>query len=45
MLSGLTFYLLYRWDLADEPFPDFSQRAAWYGTRLIKTSGGEQRIS
>jgi hypothetical protein len=23
-LSGLAFYLLYRWDLTDELFPDFS---------------------
>ena len=38
MLSGLAFYLLYRWDLGEEPFPDFSQRSAWYGTRLIKAS-------
>jgi hypothetical protein len=30
---------LYRWDLTDEPFPDFSQRSAWYGTQLIKTTG------
>jgi hypothetical protein len=27
MLSALAFYLLYRWDLTDEPFPDFSRRA------------------
>ena len=38
MLSGLAFYLLYRWDLTDEPFPDFSRRAAWYDIRLIKSS-------
>jgi hypothetical protein len=38
MLSGLAFYLLYHWDLSDEPFPDFSQRAAWYNIRLIKGS-------
>jgi hypothetical protein len=28
MLSGLAFYLLYRWDLGEEPFPDFGQRPA-----------------
>ena len=36
MLSGLAFYLLYRWDLSDEAFPDFSRRSAWYNIRLIK---------
>ena len=39
MLSGLAFYLLYRWDMTSEPFPDFGQRAAWYDIRLIKASG------
>ena len=38
MLGGLAFHLLYRWDLTDEPFPDFERRAAWYDTRLIKGS-------
>ena len=38
MLSGLAFYLLYCWDLSDEPFPDFSKRSAWYNIRLIKSS-------
>jgi hypothetical protein len=41
MLGGLAFYLLYRWDLGGEPFPDFSQRSAWYDTRLIKGSGAD----
>ena len=36
MLSGLAFYLLYRWDLGDEDFLDFNKRSAWYNTRLIK---------
>jgi hypothetical protein len=39
LLGALAFYLLYRWDLTDEPFPDFSRRAAWYTTRLLKSSG------
>jgi hypothetical protein len=43
MLGGLAFYLLYRWDLTDEPFPDFSARSAWYSTRLIKRSAGGDR--
>ena len=38
MLSGLAFYLLYRWDISDEPFPDFGKRSAWYNIRLIKSS-------
>src|SRR5437773_8206487 len=36
VLGGLAFYLLYRWDLTNEPFPDFQSRAAWYDTRLMK---------
>ena len=28
ILDGLAFYLLFRWDLTDEPFPDFSRRSA-----------------
>ncbi|KAF2178632.1 hypothetical protein K469DRAFT_331606 [Zopfia rhizophila CBS 207.26] len=43
MLSGLAFYLLYRWDLTDEPFPDFSERSAWYGIRLIKRTSGDRQ--
>jgi hypothetical protein len=38
VLSSLAFYLLWRWDLSDEAFPDFGQRSAWYGIRLIKAS-------
>jgi hypothetical protein len=38
VLSSLAFYLLYRWDLGQEAFPDLSQRSAWYGIRLIKSS-------
>ena len=37
-LGGLAFYLLYRWDLTDEPFPDFSDRRAWYNIRVLKSS-------
>jgi hypothetical protein len=39
MLSGLAFYLLYRWDLSAEAFPDFSRQSAWYDIRLIKGCG------
>ena len=38
LLSGLAFYLLHRWDLTDEPFPDLSERPAWYNVRLLKSS-------
>jgi hypothetical protein len=36
MLSGLAFYLLYRWDIGGEAFPDFSCREAWYDMRLMR---------
>jgi hypothetical protein len=39
MLGGLAFYLLYRWDLTDEPFPDLRSRSAWYDIRLLKATG------
>jgi hypothetical protein len=42
MLSGLAFYLLYRWDLTDEPFPDFSRRSAWYDIRLLKSNNAHR---
>jgi hypothetical protein len=47
VISSLAFYLLYRWDLTDESFPDFATRPAWYGIRLIKRTGGdrEQQLS
>jgi Centromere DNA-binding protein complex CBF3 subunit, domain 2/Transcriptional activator of glycolytic enzymes len=45
VLSALAFYLFYRWDLTDEPFPDFTSRPSWYGIRLIKraTGSGDDR--
>jgi hypothetical protein len=42
LLGGLAFYLLYRWDLGGEPFPDFSRRSTWYDIRLIKGNGTER---
>jgi hypothetical protein len=42
VLSALAYYLLYRWDLTDEPFPDFSTRSAWYETRVIKRTSGDR---
>jgi hypothetical protein len=34
-LGAVGFYLLYRWDLTEEAFPDFSQRSRWYNIRLL----------
>lgn len=36
LLGAIAFYLLFLWDLINEPFPDFSQRSAWYDIRLVK---------
>jgi hypothetical protein len=44
-LSGLAFYLLYRWDLGDEAFPDFSRRSTWYDIRLIKGTTGDPKAA
>jgi hypothetical protein len=43
LLSSLAYYLLYRWDLTDEPFPDFATRPAWYSIRLLKRVGGDRQ--
>ena len=40
-LSALAFYLLHRWDLTEEPFPDFTERSRWYNTRLLLTTRGD----
>ena len=45
MLSGLAFYLLCRWDLGDEAFPDFSKRSAWYNIKLIKSSTKDSKAA
>jgi Centromere DNA-binding protein complex CBF3 subunit, domain 2/Transcriptional activator of glycolytic enzymes len=39
-LNALAFYLLFRWDLTEEPFPDFTERSRWYNTRLLLSSRG-----
>lgn len=36
LLGAVAFYLLFCWNLGNEPFPDFSQRSTWYDIRLIK---------
>ena len=38
VLGAVAFYLLYRWDLTDEPFPCFKSRAQWYDIRLLKST-------
>jgi hypothetical protein len=38
LLGAVAFYLLLRWDLSDEPFPDFQNRAQWYDIRLLKST-------
>jgi centromere DNA-binding complex CBF3 subunit-like protein/transcriptional activator of glycolytic enzymes GCR1 len=40
ILGAIAFYLLYRWDLTTEPFPDFESRPKWYDIRLIKGTRG-----
>ena len=45
MLGGLAFYLLYRWDMTEEPFPDLRQRSAWYDIRVIKGSNRTEAFS
>ena len=45
VLGGLAFYLLYRWGIGDETFPDFSKRSAWYNIRLIKSSTGDREAA
>ena len=39
LFGAIAFYLLYRWDLTAEPFPDIRCRSQWYDIRLIKTTG------
>jgi hypothetical protein len=34
-LGALGFYLLLRWDLTEEEFPDFTERPRWCNTRLL----------
>jgi hypothetical protein len=45
MLSGLAFYLLSRWDLTDEAFPDLSQRSAWYDIKLLKGTARDPKAA
>lgn len=41
LLGALAFYLLFRWDLSPEPFPDFGSPQHWYSTRVIKAAGAD----
>ena len=38
ILNGLAFYLLYRQDQTNKPFPNFQSRLAQYNTRLMKAT-------
>jgi hypothetical protein len=38
VLGAVAFYLLFRWDLTEEPLPDFRNPAKWYRIRLLKSS-------
>jgi hypothetical protein len=40
ILGAIAFYLLYRWDLSPEGFPDFRAREKWYDIRLLKGGYG-----
>jgi hypothetical protein len=42
-LGALGFYLLYRWDLTTEAFPDFSKRSHWYNIRLLLSTKPRQQ--
>jgi len=44
-LGALGFYLLYRWDLTEEPFPDFTERSRWYNTRLLLSTRGRDDVT
>jgi len=44
-LGAFAFYLLCRWDLGGEPFPDFSKRSAWYDIRLLKATTAERTVT
>lgn len=37
-IGALAFYLLYRWDLTDEPFPHLGDRKDWYNIKLLKST-------
>jgi hypothetical protein len=40
ILGAVAFYLLYRWDLSSEGFPDFRTRPSWYDIKVIKGGHG-----
>jgi Centromere DNA-binding protein complex CBF3 subunit, domain 2 len=43
-LGALGYYLLLRWDLTEEPFPDFMDRSRWYNTRLLLSAKDHQDV-
>ena len=38
IFNGLAFYLLYYWNINDEPFLNFNRQSVWYNICLIKSS-------
>jgi hypothetical protein len=44
-LGALGFYLLFRWDLTGEPFPDFTDRSRWYNIRLLLSAKNYQDVT
>ena len=44
-LGALGFYLLFRWDLTEEPFPDFKDRSSWYNIRLLLSAKDHQDVT
>jgi hypothetical protein len=44
-LGVLGCYLLYRWDLTEEPFPEFSARPRWYNTCLLKAGNATKEMA
>ena len=44
-LGALGYYLLLRWDLTEEPFPDFTDRSRWHNTRLLLSAKDHQDVT
>jgi hypothetical protein len=44
-MGQMAFYLFYRWNIAQEPPPQFKQRQQWYGLHLLRGGHGDKPIS
>jgi hypothetical protein len=42
-MGALGYYLLFRWDLTEEEFPDFTDRPRWYNIRLLLSAKPTQK--